>query len=148
MTRRLFALARALIVAPRFISLWMYVVPRWIVGAHAFDAPRPGGWSVVGSGAIIGHPCAIRSSPPAGDQRSVSLRAQPDVPRHGHRASRRGHRLSESDDADDRPDCRAVGRGDAFHHRLRRTDLAPHVRRRLRDLLPQRPSMDSAAAPV
>ncbi len=57
MARRLLALARALIVAPAFISLWMYFVPRWIVGAHAFDSPRPGGWIVVAIGAIIGLPC-------------------------------------------------------------------------------------------
>src|SRR5437899_7819286 len=56
-TRRAFALLRALIVAPAFISLWMYFVPRWIIGAHAFDAPRPLGWIVVAIGAAIGLPC-------------------------------------------------------------------------------------------
>jgi len=55
--RRLFALARALIVAPLFISLWMYFVPRWIAGAHAFDDARPAGWIVVAIGAAIGLPC-------------------------------------------------------------------------------------------
>ncbi len=55
--RKLFALTRTLIVAPLFISLWMYFVPRWIAGAHAFEAPRPLGWIVVALGAAIGLPC-------------------------------------------------------------------------------------------
>ena len=57
MARRLFALVRALVVAPAFISLWMYFVPRWILGSHAFDNPRPLGWIVVAIGAVIGLPC-------------------------------------------------------------------------------------------
>ena len=57
MARRLFAVFRALIVALLFISLWTYFVPRWIGGAHAFDAPRPLGWIVVAIGAAIGLPC-------------------------------------------------------------------------------------------
>jgi protein-S-isoprenylcysteine O-methyltransferase Ste14 len=56
-SRRTFALARALIIAPFFVSLWMYFVPRWIAGPHAFDDPRPLGWMVVALGAIIGVPC-------------------------------------------------------------------------------------------
>jgi protein-S-isoprenylcysteine O-methyltransferase Ste14 len=57
MARRAFALLRALIIAPAFISLWMYFVPRWVAGAHAFDSPRPLGWIVVAIGAAIGLPC-------------------------------------------------------------------------------------------
>ena len=57
MARRLFAVARALIVAPLFVSLWMYFVPRWVAGAQAFDNPRPLGWIVVAIGAAIGLPC-------------------------------------------------------------------------------------------
>ena len=57
LTRRAFAIFRALIVAPAFISLWTYFVPKWIVGAHAFDGPRPLGWIVVAIGAAIGLPC-------------------------------------------------------------------------------------------
>ena len=57
MARRLFAVARALIVAPLFVSLWMYFVPRWIAGAQAFNNPRPLGWIVVAIGAAIGLPC-------------------------------------------------------------------------------------------
>ena len=57
MNRQLFALFRAAIVAPAFISLWMVFVPRWIVGSNAFSDPRPGGWIVVALGAAIGLPC-------------------------------------------------------------------------------------------
>ena len=57
MARRLFALGRALVVAPAFIALWMYFVPRWSIGETAFDSPLPLGWIVVGIGALIGLPC-------------------------------------------------------------------------------------------
>ena len=57
LTRRAFALFRALIVAPAFIWLWMYLVPRWFAGSHAFDDPRRLGWIVVAIGAAIGLPC-------------------------------------------------------------------------------------------
>ena len=57
MARRLFAVARSLIVAPAFIVLWMYFVPRWIAGAQAFDNPRPLGWIVVAIGGAIALPC-------------------------------------------------------------------------------------------
>jgi protein-S-isoprenylcysteine O-methyltransferase Ste14 len=56
-TQRLFAVFRALIVAPLFVSIWAYFVPRWIVGADAFRDPRPIGWIVVAIGAAIGLPC-------------------------------------------------------------------------------------------
>jgi protein-S-isoprenylcysteine O-methyltransferase Ste14 len=57
LTRRAFAIFRALIVAPAFISLWTYFVPKWIAGARAFDGPRPLGWIVVAIGAAIALPC-------------------------------------------------------------------------------------------
>ena len=57
LTRRLFAIFRALIVAPAFISLWTYFVPKWIVGTRAFESPRPIGWIVMAIGAAIGLPC-------------------------------------------------------------------------------------------
>jgi protein-S-isoprenylcysteine O-methyltransferase Ste14 len=57
MDRRLLALARELIFAPLFLSLWMYFVPRWFGGSHAFDSPRPLGWIVVAIGAAIVLPC-------------------------------------------------------------------------------------------
>ena len=57
LSQRAFAIFRALIVAPAFVSLWTWFVPKWIVGARAFDAPRPLGWIVVAVGAAIGLPC-------------------------------------------------------------------------------------------
>src|SRR5438445_5897548 len=57
MTRRVFAVIRALIIAPLFISLWLYFVPRWIAGPQAFADPRPIGWLLVALGAVIGLPC-------------------------------------------------------------------------------------------
>ncbi|HYS55864.1 MAG TPA: methyltransferase [Thermoanaerobaculia bacterium] len=57
LTRRAFALLRTLIVAPAFVSLWMYFVPKWIIGGHAFENARPLGWFVVAIGAVIGLPC-------------------------------------------------------------------------------------------
>ena len=57
LARRAFALFRAFIVAPAFVSLWMYFVPGWIAGAHAFESPQPLGWIVVAIGAAIGLPC-------------------------------------------------------------------------------------------
>jgi len=57
MGRRAFAVIRALIIAPLFISLWLYFVPRWIAGPQAFADPRPIGWLVVALGAVIGLPC-------------------------------------------------------------------------------------------
>lgn len=54
---RLFAVARALIVAPAFVALWTYFVPRWMVGREAFENPNSLGWIVVGIGAAIGLPC-------------------------------------------------------------------------------------------
>ena len=57
MTRKFFALVRTLVVAPAFVSLWTYFVPRWIAGRAAFQSPRPLGWIVVAIGAAIGLPC-------------------------------------------------------------------------------------------
>ena len=57
LTRRVFAIFRALIVAPACVSLWTYFVPKWIVGTRAFDGPRPLGWIVVAIGAVVGLPC-------------------------------------------------------------------------------------------
>src|SRR6266566_2136163 len=57
LTRRTFAIFRALIVAPAFVSLWTYFVPNWIVGGHAFDNPQPLGLIIVAIGAAIALPC-------------------------------------------------------------------------------------------
>ena len=58
MTRsRLFAVIRTAIIAPLFISLWMYFLPRWFAGGSAFVAPRALGWLVVAFGAAVALPC-------------------------------------------------------------------------------------------
>src|SRR5207302_4578763 len=57
MRRRLFAVLRAAIIAPLFLAIWTYLVPRWFGGSHAFDDPRPLGWIVVALGAVVGLPC-------------------------------------------------------------------------------------------
>jgi protein-S-isoprenylcysteine O-methyltransferase Ste14 len=57
MVRKLFALVRALIIAPLFIALWLWWLPRWIAGPNVFADPRPLGWIVVAVGAVIGLPC-------------------------------------------------------------------------------------------
>lgn len=56
MVRKLFALARTLIVAPIFILIWLRWLPLWIVGPKVFADPRPLGWIVVAVGAAIGLP--------------------------------------------------------------------------------------------
>jgi protein-S-isoprenylcysteine O-methyltransferase Ste14 len=53
---RLFAVIRTLIIAPLFIALWTYVIPRWVAGQNAFAGARPIGWIVVAIGALIGLP--------------------------------------------------------------------------------------------
>jgi len=57
MPRKLFALLRALIIAPLFVALWLWFLPRWFGGPHVFDNPRALGWIVVAVGAVIGLPC-------------------------------------------------------------------------------------------
>jgi protein-S-isoprenylcysteine O-methyltransferase Ste14 len=59
LTRRLFALLRTLIVAPLFVSFWMYFVPRWFAGPDLFRNPRPLGWIVVAIGVAICLPCVL-----------------------------------------------------------------------------------------
>jgi protein-S-isoprenylcysteine O-methyltransferase Ste14 len=54
---RLFAILRAAVIAPIFVSIWVYFVPRWFGGPQAFDDPRPLGWIVIAVGAVIGLPC-------------------------------------------------------------------------------------------
>jgi protein-S-isoprenylcysteine O-methyltransferase Ste14 len=57
MARRIFALLRTLVVAPLFILLWLWWLPRWIAGPNVFADPRPLGWIVVAIGAVVGLPC-------------------------------------------------------------------------------------------
>jgi protein-S-isoprenylcysteine O-methyltransferase Ste14 len=57
MARKIFALVRALIIAPLFILIWLRWLPLWLVGPDVFKDPRPLGWIVVAVGAVIGLPC-------------------------------------------------------------------------------------------
>ena len=57
MARRLFAVIRAAVIAPLFISLWTWFIPRWFAGGGAFRDPRPLGWIVVALGAAVALPC-------------------------------------------------------------------------------------------
>src|ERR1051326_1112433 len=54
---KLFALARALVIAPLFILIWLRWLPLWLLGPNAFADPRPLGWIVVAVGAVVGIPC-------------------------------------------------------------------------------------------
>ncbi|MGZ8834040.1 MAG: methyltransferase family protein, partial [Thermoanaerobaculia bacterium] len=44
-------------IAPLFVSIWVYFVPRWIAGPAAFRDARPLGFLVMAIGAAIGIPC-------------------------------------------------------------------------------------------
>ena len=57
MARKIFALARAFIVAPIFVLIWLRWLPLWLMGPDVFKDPRPLGWIVVAAGAVIGLPC-------------------------------------------------------------------------------------------
>jgi protein-S-isoprenylcysteine O-methyltransferase Ste14 len=57
MGRRIFAVARAIVIGSLAVSVWVYLVPRWLGGAKAFSDPRPLGWIVIALGATIGLPC-------------------------------------------------------------------------------------------
>ena len=58
MTRRLFAVLRTAIIAPLFISIWTWFLPRWFGGARAFEQPRPLGWIVAALGVLLLVACA------------------------------------------------------------------------------------------
>jgi protein-S-isoprenylcysteine O-methyltransferase Ste14 len=53
MTRRIFAVLRSAIIAPLFVSIWAWFLPRWFAGVRAFDNPRPAGWVVVAIGVAL-----------------------------------------------------------------------------------------------
>ncbi len=57
MPSRIFAALRTAVIGPVFVALWTYFLPRWVVGAAAFEDPRPLGWVVVAAGAAIIIPC-------------------------------------------------------------------------------------------
>ncbi len=59
MGRKIFAVVRTTIVATLFLSLWLWFLPRWTVGAHAYDDPRPLGWIVFAPGLALAAWCAF-----------------------------------------------------------------------------------------
>lgn len=55
--RRAFAILRTLIVAPLFVWLWTWLVPRWILGPLHVEHPEA--WIVVAAGAFLAGWCAL-----------------------------------------------------------------------------------------
>src|SRR4051812_17468743 len=158
---KLFALLRALVVAPLFILIWLRWLPLWLVGPNAFADPRPLGWIVVAVGAVVGVPCIWQFA-----WRGFGTPAPWDPPRKlvisgPYRYVRNpmyvGMGIAIAGFAVVFPHARQLLRRRArrrlrarlrLHRSLRRADAARPVRRRLRRLLPPRPPLDSAALPV
>ncbi len=59
MGRKIFAVVRTIAVATLFLSLWLWFLPRWTVGRHAYDDPRPLGWFVFVPGLALAVWCAF-----------------------------------------------------------------------------------------
>ena len=159
---RLFALFRTLIVAPLFVLLWLWWLPRWLGGPNVFADPRPLGWIVVAIGAVVALPCMWQfawrgfGTPAPWDpprqlrhRRPVPLRAQPDVRRHGRGHDRLRHHAS--------PHATRVMLGElvfaavavslfviGYEEPALRSTFGDDVPR----LLPQRPPLDSAPLSV
>ncbi|MDP9359997.1 MAG: isoprenylcysteine carboxylmethyltransferase family protein [Acidobacteriota bacterium] len=55
---RSFAVLRTLIIAPLFVSIWTWFVPRWVIGAP-LRVVHPEGWIPVVIGALIAGWCAF-----------------------------------------------------------------------------------------
>jgi len=55
MTRRIFAVIRTAIIAPLFVSIWTWLLPRWFGGPSAFEQTRPFGWilAICGVGLLL-----------------------------------------------------------------------------------------------
>lgn len=51
--RRAFAVVRAAVIAPLFLSIWVWFIPRWLGGPRAFESPRAAGWLVAAVGLIV-----------------------------------------------------------------------------------------------
>src|SRR5438105_15311034 len=58
MTKRLFAVLRSALIAPIFISIWTWFLPRWFGGARAFEQPRLLGLSIATLGVLLLIACA------------------------------------------------------------------------------------------
>jgi len=58
MTKQLFAVLRSALIAPIFISIWTWFLPRWFGGARAFEQPRLLGLSIATLGVLLLIACA------------------------------------------------------------------------------------------
>ncbi|HEX9163118.1 MAG TPA: isoprenylcysteine carboxylmethyltransferase family protein [Thermoanaerobaculia bacterium] len=59
MSRKVFALARTIVVATLFLALWLWVLPRMVVGPDAYADSRAAGWIVLLIGLTIASWCAF-----------------------------------------------------------------------------------------
>ena len=57
MSRRVFAVLRTVVVGCLFVSIWVWFLPRYAVGALAFADARPAGWIVTFCGAVVSAAC-------------------------------------------------------------------------------------------
>jgi protein-S-isoprenylcysteine O-methyltransferase Ste14 len=57
--RRAFALARTVVIAALFLSIWLWYLPRWIAGRNAFDDPNPLGLMVLIPGLALAVWCSL-----------------------------------------------------------------------------------------
>ena len=57
--RAIFASIRTLFFGTLFLSLWTWFIPRWLVGARAYDDPRPAGFLLIAAGAAIVLPAMV-----------------------------------------------------------------------------------------
>jgi len=58
MTKQLFAVLRSALIAPIFISIWTWFLPRWFGGARAFEQPRLLGLIIATLGVLLLVACA------------------------------------------------------------------------------------------
>src|SRR5438046_1611068 len=58
MTHRIFAVIRTAIIAPLFVAIWTWLLPRWFGGSQAFHGARPPGWIVAAAGLLMLAACA------------------------------------------------------------------------------------------
>ncbi len=59
MRRKIFALVRTLVVSALFLALWLWLLPRLVVGPNAYDGLRPAGLVPFILGLALGLWCAF-----------------------------------------------------------------------------------------
>src|SRR5512142_1722467 len=57
--RRMFVLARTIVISTLFLTLWLWVLPRVVVGPRAYDDSRLAGWIIAATGLTIGLWCVF-----------------------------------------------------------------------------------------